>query len=85
MSASRTQRVWNTQTALGRWRRAANLSQADAAKLLGISKNRYSEIEGGDSSLSLQLALTIEKVTGIPPRKLETRRGDKAARQPSAA
>ena len=51
-------------TALTRARVAAGLTQAQAAKRLGVSQSSYSMIESGGRSPSVDLAQRIARVVG---------------------
>lgn len=52
------------------WRQAQEptVSQETLGKLLGCTRVYVSQLESGYSTPSLALAVTIEQLTGIPPR-----------------
>lgn len=52
---------------LRRARKRLGLTQAAAGALVGLSENRWSEIEAG-MSCALSTALAIEALTGIAPK-----------------
>lgn len=54
-------------TWLRQWREREGLSQTALGAEVGVSRNRWSEIEAGESP-GFDVGLEIEKVTGIPPR-----------------
>jgi transcriptional regulator with XRE-family HTH domain len=56
------------RTWLRRWRDRQGLTQDDAAAQVGISRNRWSEIETGSGDCTLDTALKIEALTGIAPK-----------------
>lgn len=59
----------DSRTWLCQWREREGLSQDAMAALVGVSRSRWSEIERGDGfNPLLEVALNIERVTGIPPR-----------------
>ena len=48
------------------WREAANLSQMEAAKLLGISQTYYGRLERGEQVAVREKARNIMAKTGVP-------------------
>jgi transcriptional regulator with XRE-family HTH domain len=50
---------------LAAWRDDAELSQADAAELAGITQAHWSRLESGDSFCSPKLAQRVSKLTGV--------------------
>jgi transcriptional regulator with XRE-family HTH domain len=58
-------------------RRARGISQAELAKLLGISQNAYCRIENGQRELSLQRYIVLAAVLGVPPNELLDGSGSK--------
>lgn len=58
-------------------RRARGISQAELAKLLGISQNAYCRIENGQRELSLQRYIVLAAVLGVPPNELLDGNGSK--------
>ena len=54
-------------TWLRRARKRLGLTQAEAGARVGLSENRWSEVEGGDGC-QLETALAIEELTGVAPR-----------------
>lgn len=56
------------RTWLRQWREREGVSQDWMGERVGVSRNRWSEIEGGESP-AFDAGLEIEKVTGIPPRE----------------
>lgn len=49
---------------------ARNMKPADVAKAIGISERGYRYIESGERKPSIETALKIEALFGIPPREL---------------
>lgn len=52
------------RTKLKNLRKACGFSQYTFAEVLGISRSHYSQIETGDKTPSLTIALKIKKVLG---------------------
>jgi len=52
---------------LRRWRQGEGLSQAKAAKMLGIAQSSYSAVETGKRQPTKQQAAKLGKVAGISP------------------
>lgn len=48
------------------WRNENGVRQADLADKLGISETHLSGVENGDRSVSLNVAIRIERETGVP-------------------
>lgn len=65
-------------TPLRRWRTRTKLTQREVAKLLGVSKSRYSEIEAG-ATCRWPLALKIHELTKIPLKRLADAPSERAA------
>lgn len=59
--------VVERDTWLRQWRLRTNRTQDDVGAAVGVSRNRWSEIERGHAP-EFETALKIERVTGIPPR-----------------
>lgn len=55
---------------LKQFRVEANFSDADMAKLLGISKTFYWQIENGKRKLKYQMAIRISEIFGLKPDDL---------------
>lgn len=51
-------------------RRARGISQAELARLIGISQNAYCRIENGQRELSLQRYISLAMVLGLPPNQM---------------
>jgi transcriptional regulator with XRE-family HTH domain len=81
---------------LAAYRDALDLSQAEAARLIGITQSKWSRIESGRTTPSLVLAQRLAARTGVPLERLAAvaakgrqqrrrpttpRRGDAAAAQ----
>lgn len=56
----------HTYRTLLAWRRAARLSQRDAAQLLGLSQSHYSKLERRTHALPGKRAKAVTKKTGVP-------------------
>ncbi|WP_083516101.1 helix-turn-helix transcriptional regulator [Alicyclobacillus sendaiensis] len=49
---------------------ARNMKPSDVAKAVGITERAYRYIEAGERVPSLETAIKLEQVLGIPPREL---------------
>lgn len=61
-----TQPTAHTYRTLGAWRRAQQLNQCRAAKLLGLSQSYYSKLERRLSALPGKRAKKIARQTSVP-------------------
>jgi len=55
---------------LTEFRHALDLSQADAARLVGITQSQWSRVESGTTPPSLALAQRLADKTGVPLERL---------------
>lgn len=53
---------------LAEWMDDAGISAAELARRLGVTRKHVSELLSGKAPLSAQLALALERVTGVPAR-----------------
>jgi DNA-binding XRE family transcriptional regulator len=73
---SRTRKRFNVDNELTRWRRELNISQYEAATLIGIAQPHYSMIERGKCKPTNVLATVIRRlVAGQNAIRTATREG----------
>lgn len=51
---------------LRNWRKKVKLTQADAARLLGVTAAQISRYEAGKRQIAPERVVEFEKITGIP-------------------